>query len=117
MIWEPRTPSLYHAAMTRRFASLGILLAFFTVAACDKDKKEGEDAAAEAAVAVVDAAPEAEAPVVSAAPLATPPPVVRTPPKPKPDPEICVAARAAKARKSPAAVNLEVQCKAAGGTM
>jgi hypothetical protein len=107
--------------MIRRLASACMLVALapLTVAACDKDKKDGEDAAAEAAVAVVvDAAPEAGAPVVSASAAPLPPPVVvKTAPKPPPapDPPICAAARNARARGSPAAVNLEKQCIAAGG--
>jgi len=85
--------------------------------ACSKDKATGDDAAAEAAAAVVvaDAAPEAEAaaPVI---PLPTAPVAVKTPAKPvAPDPPICAAARSARARSSPAAANLEAQCKAAGG--
>lgn len=96
-------------------------LAPLTIAACNKDKKDGDDAAAEAAAAVVDAAPEAEAPVVSAsaAPLATPPVVVKTAPKPvaAPEPPICASARSARARNSPAATNLEAQCRAAGGKL
>lgn len=110
--------------MIRRFASAWMLVvcAPLTIAACNKDKKDGEDAAAEAAVvAVVDAAPEAEAPVAtaSAAPLATPSVVVKAAPKPvaPPEPPICAAARSAKARNSPAATNLEAQCKAAGGKL
>ena len=103
--------------MTRRSASVAVLLALFTIAAC-KDKKEGGDDAAPEAAATVEAAPAAAAPDAApeaAAPLATPPPVVRAPPKPKPDPEICVNARSARARGSPAAENLEAQCRAAGG--
>lgn len=108
--------------MTRRFALGWVLfaVALFTIAACNKDKKDVEDAAAEAGIAVVDAAPEAEAPVVSAsaAPLATPPPVaVKTAPKPtRPDPPFCVLARTAKARNSPNAPELEARCRAQGGT-
>jgi hypothetical protein len=105
--------------MTRGFASAWMLVGFAALAlACNKEKKDGDDAAAEAAVAVVDAAPEAEAPAASAsasaAPLATPV-VVKTAAKPAFDPPICVNARAARARNSPAATNLEAQCKAAGG--
>ncbi|HSO33010.1 MAG TPA: hypothetical protein VLT33_10840 [Labilithrix sp.] len=89
--------------------------------ACSKDKATGEDAAADAAavqIAVADAAPEAEAPAasVSATPLPTAPVVVKTAAKPAaPDPPICAAARSARARNSPAATNLEAQCRAAGG--
>ena len=89
------------------------------IAACNKDKKDGEDAAAEAAVA--DAAPEAEAPAASAsaAPLASAPPVVvKTAPKPAPraDPPICALARNARARNSPTAPELEARCRTQGGT-
>ena len=106
--------------MTRRLTLQGHLaLAAFAVAACSKNNNAGDDAAAEAAT--VDAAPEAEAAdaarVEAAAPLATTPPVVRASPKLKPDPEICAAARAARARTSPAAENLEAKCLAAGGKL
>src|SRR4051812_23663580 len=108
--------------MIGRFVSRWMLvaLASLVVVACNKDKKDGDDAAAEAAVAVADAAPEAEAPAASAsasaAPLATPPVVVKTPPKPAaPDPPICEKARSARSRNSPAAPNLEAQCRALGG--
>ena|SRR5690348_384582 len=105
--------------MIRRFAAACMLALLFTTAACNKDKKDGEDAAAEAeAVVAVDAAPEAAAPVASAsvAPL-TPPVVVKTAAKPvaPPEPPICASARNARARNSPAATNLEAQCRAAGG--
>jgi len=108
--------------MTRRFASAWMLVALspFTIAACNKDKKDGEDAAAEAAVAAVDAAPEAEAPAASASAAAdasAPPVVVKVAPKPvRPDPAICVLARNAKARNSPTAGDLEARCRAQGGT-
>jgi hypothetical protein len=105
--------------MIRRFASACMVVALLTVAACDKDKKDGEDAAAEAAAAlVVDAAPEAETPVVDASPAPLAPPVVvKTAAKPvaPPEPPICASARNARARNSPAATNLEAQCRAAGG--
>ena len=88
--------------------------------ACNKDKEGGADAAPEAAapVVVADAAPEAEAPAatLSAAPPPTAPVGVKTAAKPAaPDPPICARARDARARSSPAATNLEAQCKAAGG--
>lgn len=99
---------------------LALLLAVVFALACNKDKDPGADAAPEAAAAVVlaDAAPEAAAPAasVSATPLPAAPVVVKPAAKPAaPDPPICVAARAARARSSPAATNLEAQCKAAGG--
>ena len=37
-------------------------------------------------------------------------------PTPKPDPPICATARAARAKKNPAAAALEAQCRAQGGT-
>ena len=90
--------------------------------ACNRDKEAGADAAPEAAApdVVADAAPEVAAPAanVSATPLPTAPVVVKTaakPAAPAPDPPICVAARAARARSSPTTTNLEAQCKAAGG--
>ena len=109
--------------MIRRFVSVWMFVALapLTIAACNKDKKDGEDAAAEAAVAVADAAPEAEAPAASAsaAPLASAPPVVvKTAPKPAPraDPPICALARNARARNSPTAPELEARCRTQGGT-
>ncbi len=104
--------------ITRLLAPALVILAL----ACSKDKPAADDAAAEAAapVVVADAAPEAEAPAasVSAAPLPTVAPVVVKTAKPAaPDPPICVAARSARARSSPAAPNLEAQCKAAGGKL
>ena len=102
--------------IVRRALPLLIVFAF----ACSKDKVTADDAAAEAAppLAVADAAPEAEAPASSASvsPPPTAPAVVKTGTKPAaPDPPICAAARAARARNSPAATNLEAQCRAAGG--
>jgi len=52
----------------------------------------------------------------SPVPTPTPTPVPTAPPPTRNDPPICAAARAARARNSPVAVNLEAQCRAAGGT-
>ena len=107
--------------MIRRLAS-SLLLALPLLVACNKENKDAADAAPEAApvvVVVADAAPEAEAPAdASAAPLATPAAVATAKPAATAvDPPICATARSAKARKSPAAINLEAQCKAAGGKL
>jgi serine/threonine-protein kinase len=48
---------------------------------------------------------------------AIPTPKIKPPDPPKPDPPICVSARDAVKRKSPAAANLSAQCRAAGGTL
>ena len=106
--------------------SIRVLLAVgcLATAGCSKDKKDDGDAAADAASdaaadaatadAAADAADAADATVVplTVAPVrkATPPP-----PPPAPDPPICVNARVARARNSPAAAGLEAQCRAAGG--
>jgi hypothetical protein len=105
---------------------LPLALASLALVACSKAKKDDGDASADPAAATVVADAAADASIADAAadaadaataPLATtaaPRPVA----KPKPaDPPLCVAARSAKARNSPAARNLEKQCLAAGGTM
>lgn len=111
--------------MERRAISVALLLGLASLSlACSKDNKGEGDAAADAAPATVvaeAAAPEDAGAVVdasdgAAAPLATT--VVRPAQKaPPPDPPICVSARAAKARNSPATAGLEAQCKAAGGKL
>ena len=58
--------------------------------------------------------PPGPPPVPTPAPTPVPTPV---PPTPKFDPPICVSARSARARGSPAAAGLERQCIAAGGTL
>jgi hypothetical protein len=108
------------------------LASSFAVTGCSKDTKDGVDAAAEAAAAVIEAAPAAaadaavtdaavavtDASVADASAVPAPVATVQQTGKPKiVDPPICASARSAKARKSPAAPNLEKQCLAAGGTM
>ena len=53
-------------------------------------------------------------PPASAAPIPTPKP--KAPDPPKVDPPICIRARDAAKRNSPAAANLAGQCRAAGGS-
>jgi serine/threonine protein kinase len=69
--------------------------------------------------------PPAPTPVPPPAPTPVPPPAptpippaapTPAPPRPAGDPPICVAARSARARGSPAAASLEAQCRGAGGT-
>ena len=48
-------------------------------------------------------------------PVPTPAPTPTVPPPPRVEPPICIAARAARQRNSPAAATLEAQCRAAGG--
>ena len=105
--------------------SIRVLLAVgcLATAGCSKDKKDDGDAAADAAsdaaadATIADAAADAaDAADAATAPLTVAP--VRpkaTPPPPAPDPPICVNARVARARNSPAAAGLEAQCRAAGG--
>ena len=105
---------------------LSLALAGLAAVACSKDTK---DDAADAAVAAADAAPAAVAVVADAAPEAAAvvvldasvgiAPTVAPRPIAKPafvDPPICVSARTARRRNSPAAPGLEAQCKAAGGS-
>ena len=108
-------------AMTRSLLVLAIAtLTCFASTGCSKDKKDDGDAAADAAA--VDAAPEAavDAGAVDAADAAATPLTTAVPVRPKAtavpiDPPICVNARAARARNSPAAATLEAQCRAQGG--
>jgi serine/threonine-protein kinase len=55
-------------------------------------------------------------PTPAPTPAPTPVPTPIAPPPGRAEPPICVAARAARARNSPAATGLEAQCRAAGGT-
>jgi serine/threonine-protein kinase len=61
------------------------------------------------------APPPAPAPIPTPAPTPVPP-AAPTPKPPAADPPICVAARNARARGSPAAPGLEAQCRGQGGT-
>lgn len=122
-------------AMIRSVASSALLVLLTaslgtSLLACKKDKKDdgaaavdAPEAAAPVEVAVADAAPEPVADAADdAADAAVEPldggdsgPAPKAVRKAPADPPICVAARSAKKRGSPAAASLAAQCKAAGG--
>lgn len=111
------------SAVSRVVLACALALACVASSGCKKDEKAGadagDDAAADAAVAVADAAvavADAAPADAAVAPLATVAPKVIAKPK-FVDPPICAHARNAKQRNSPAAPGLERQCVAAGGVM
>jgi hypothetical protein len=121
--------AMNRSAVTSALLVLAVASLGGSTLACSKEKKDEGEATADAApsataVAEADAAPPvaevadagdtSDASDEAAAPLAS---VVAPKPVPKPDPPICVTARAAKKKGSPAAPTLEAQCKAAGGKL